>query len=478
MSDSSRRVTDPDSWTSDPLNLRRISVLACVLLVTLRLFLGWQFLYEGLWKIDTLETPAPWTSAGFLRNAQGPFRDTFREMSGDPDDLKWLDYDTVLGRWKADAARFEAHHPDLTDRQRRQIASLLEGDADYRAVLQELPPGTEIPEELRSFVRFEPQMQRIIVDGRKRLTARERDELLALADATGEPVLEPANPQSPDSQNLNSWELAQEYKDAIQRVWQRASRLSYSERLRVLLGADPDLPRVRFGSFSGSFWSDQAPDVDVYYRQMLKQYRDQVESAEIDYERQHADVLWGELQELRADLVNPVKSLEAQFKSDLNDVLTFEQRRAGPPPEPWTAVRIADTLTITGLTTLGCLLIIGFLTRLSAAAGGVMILSFYLVWPPWPGVPEAPGPEHALVVNKNLIEVAALFALAALPTGRWFGVDGILHALFHRFWSSRRRPAVVRESVPRPAARDSAPADVAVTPPPKSAAKSGATRGG
>ncbi len=55
-----------------------------------------------------------------------------------------------------------------------------------------------------------------------------------------------------------------------------------------------------------------------------------------------------------------------------------------------------------------------------------MVLGFYLAWPPWPGVIEAPGPDHALVVNKNLIEVTALFALAALPTGRWFGVDGLL----------------------------------------------------
>ena len=77
-----------------------------------------------------------------------------------------------------------------------------------------------------------------------------------------------------------------------------------------------------------------------------------------------------------------------------------------------------------------------------------MVLGFYLAWPPWPGVPEAPGPDHALVVNKNLIEVAALFALAALPTGRWFGVDGLLLGLWRRFTGRRRAAAAHDRPVP------------------------------
>ena len=48
---------------------------------------------------------------------------------------------------------------------------------------------------------------------------------------------------------------------------------------------------------------------------------------------------------------------------------------------------------------------------------------FYLAMPPWPGVPEAPGPEHSFIVNKNFIEIMALLAIAALPTGQWFGLD-------------------------------------------------------
>ena len=61
-----------------------------------------------------------------------------------------------------------------------------------------------------------------------------------------------------------------------------------------------------------------------------------------------------------------------------------------------------------------------------------MLISFYLVVPPWPGVPQPPGPEHSFIVNKNLIEALALLAIAAMPTGSWFGLDGIFRWIFRR----------------------------------------------
>ena len=67
-------------------DLKRVSGLAILFLVVLRMAIGWQFLYEGMWKLDTFDTARPWSSAGYLKNAQGPLRDKFREATGDPDD--------------------------------------------------------------------------------------------------------------------------------------------------------------------------------------------------------------------------------------------------------------------------------------------------------------------------------------------------------------------------------------------------------
>ncbi len=70
------------------------------------------------------------------------------------------------------------------------------------------------------------------------------------------------------------------------------------------------------------------------------------------------------------------------------------------------------------------------MTRFSAASAAFMVFGFYMAMPPWPGVPEAPGPEHSFIVNKNLIEVLALLALACMPSGQWFGLDAIAGRIF------------------------------------------------
>jgi hypothetical protein len=57
-----------------------------------------------------------------------------------------------------------------------------------------------------------------------------------------------------------------------------------------------------------------------------------------------------------------------------------------------------------------------------------------LTQPPWPTIyPPAPGPVgHALLVNKDFIEMVALFLLATTAVGRWGGLDYFLHHWFVR----------------------------------------------
>jgi thiosulfate dehydrogenase [quinone] large subunit len=57
-----------------------------VLLVLLRTLIGWHFLYEGYvkllrpaWGVDGLPI-APWSSAGYLRGATGPFAGLFNTL--------------------------------------------------------------------------------------------------------------------------------------------------------------------------------------------------------------------------------------------------------------------------------------------------------------------------------------------------------------------------------------------------------------
>ena len=95
----------------------------------------------------------------------------------------------------------------------------------------------------------------------------------------------------------------------------------------------------------------------------------------------------------------------------------------------------ADLITMWGLTIVGACLILGLFTRLVSLAGMAFVLMFYLAAPPWIGYFYAiPSEGSYLIVNKNLIEVAALAVIFFTGSGRFAGLDRILHGL------TRRRP--------------------------------------
>lgn len=95
----------------------------------------------------------------------------------------------------------------------------------------------------------------------------------------------------------------------------------------------------------------------------------------------------------------------------------------------WSLLFAGLSLMLGAFTTLGCIV----------AAG--LLLLFYLAQVPWGGMYAfgtiAPGAEGTyLIVNKNLIELFAVAALAFFPTGRIVGFDAILMPLLER-WTGR-----------------------------------------
>ena len=392
---------------------RRYSLAAIVLLVVLRLGIGWQLLYEGLWKVDTLSSPKPWTAAGYLKNSVGPMRDTFRNMAGDPDELGWLDYDTVAARWQAWGGRFQQHF-QLDKRQKGSLYRLLngsQGKVGNRLAFAE--PLEQLPAEIDDLnkasrvsskvVWFDKSAKRLYVDAAQFMKPDERARLDTLVKGRT------------DAESLA-------FLRAVSRVYDRQKNgMGYLKKLAGALKGNPDL-------LGNEAWQEVG---------QLEQYRKELAEYEIDYanartpsEWDHLDFTWGKIQALRSEITGPVKALESELMDKAEGLLTTDQLALGPVPQPWTALRISDTLTIIGLTVLGLMLIVGLFTRFAALSAAFMLFSFYLAMPPLPGVPEIAGPEHSFIVNKNLIEVFALLAIAALPTGMWFGVDRLLSVFF------------------------------------------------
>ena len=99
---------------------------------------------------------------------------------------------------------------------------------------------------------------------------------------------------------------------------------------------------------------------------------------------------------------------------------------------------IVDQLNMWGLTLIGLGLILGGFTRLASAAGILVILLFYLCNPPFVGYfYSIPAEGSYLIVNKNLVELAALAVILVTGSGRAAGLDRIIHGLLKR----RDRPA-------------------------------------
>ena len=91
---------------------------------------------------------------------------------------------------------------------------------------------------------------------------------------------------------------------------------------------------------------------------------------------------------------------------------------------------VVNILNTWGLIFIGLGLILGCLSRTATVAGMGLILLYYICNPPFTGLYYAiPSEGNYLIVNKNLIEMAALFVLLLFPTGNIIGLDRFFYKL-------------------------------------------------
>ena len=94
-------------------------------------------------------------------------------------------------------------------------------------------------------------------------------------------------------------------------------------------------------------------------------------------------------------------------------------------------LRYVNLLNIWGLILIGAGLMLGCFTRTASGAGLLLILLYYFCNPPFVGYfYSLPSEGNYLIINKNLVEAAALLVTLALCSGRFYGVDLILHKFF------------------------------------------------
>ncbi len=94
---------------------------------------------------------------------------------------------------------------------------------------------------------------------------------------------------------------------------------------------------------------------------------------------------------------------------------------------------IVNQMNIWGLIAIGLGLILGCFTRLASIAGMLLILLYYFCNPLFVGFYYSiPMEGNYMIVNKNLVELAALFVIMVTYSGRYAGFDRILNKLFSK----------------------------------------------
>ncbi|MBL9091552.1 MAG: hypothetical protein JNL96_10030 [Planctomycetaceae bacterium] len=171
-----------------------------------------------------------------------------------------------------------------------------------------------------------------------------------------------------------------------------------------------------------------------YFRQwdQLREKRDLLNSGKGDtsFDRER---LWEAQQKLRAEARPYLAPLEAQhegLREDLMRTLPPEQRDRKIRPQ-WGEIVKDNDLLVTYLNiAIGACLILGLFSRLAALGGGLFLAIIVAATWQWPGYyspPLHPAQGHSLFVTKEFVEMMACFALAAIPTGRWGGLDFFIH---------------------------------------------------
>lgn len=86
-------------------------------------------------------------------------------------------------------------------------------------------------------------------------------------------------------------------------------------------------------------------------------------------------------------------------------------------------ISITDTLNIVGLIAVGTGLLLGIRIRWACLAGMLLLGFYYLAHPPFTGLEQGPSEGSYWIVNKNLIEMAALYVIFLFPDAVGFGIE-------------------------------------------------------
>jgi uncharacterized membrane protein YphA (DoxX/SURF4 family) len=419
-----------------------VSFFGYYFLILLRLAIGWHFLIEGLDKVKS----HTWSGEAYLREAQGPLAPQFRELAGD----RLLDKLTV----STDGAISDELDVDLAT-YRDAVIAFYELDSKQaeraQTAVNEMKKvaGTWLQTRPRKVEVTVPPALRYSVSMKMPARLKKYEEYQTAVEAAEQAMLD-EEPNAPEQlkiakANLRKWRAdLQRDLGRIDKEMKRSLRLVLVEiALEDLPGAKTAVAEIR---------KKQEEEA-----KKTKTPADDWEAEEVLRDKNDTDVL----QALRSEVIQQQAkktNLKAVTDKIADQVLrpvkgkfTFDLVPEPPvrPVASWTMLDWSDAIVKYGTLGVGACLLLGLFTRLACVVGATFLLLFFLAMPPLPGWPESPRAEgHYLYINKNIIEMLALLALAGTRSGRWVGLDGLLQFI---------NPVAWRAGPPQPRKKNTEP---------------------
>lgn len=405
-----------------------------IFLVVLRLAIGWQFLFEGAAKLNTVYNPTdetrPYSSVGFLRQATGPFRTPILEQVGDPDQqaLAQLDPDAITAAWHDYYQRFHDQYGLTPDQSKKAEDVLLQRQTELLQkphLFKDAYPGRQVPTE-------------------QTLAARVAEYRQKLAD------LQSSQQNQVDvfRLNVNQAKFDTDQADIARRRGELLTFLDdqttdLKKALADILTPEQKAKGPVPTTVSSPHWLSW--DNDAWLRWMSAWAVGVI--GLVMFLSNLGGIMrhWGHRGELGGfgRAVAWLWTLIGAALLGTAAVYLYMHWR------DYSRVEIMDWLSSWGLLMIGACLLLGFMTRSAAFSAALFLLTLYLWWPPLPWLPANPHAEGFVpFVNKNAIELIALLVLACTRTGRWFGVDGVIQ-FFHPWRYRRPRRVAVPIETPR-----------------------------
>jgi uncharacterized membrane protein YphA (DoxX/SURF4 family) len=183
-----------------------------------------------------------------------------------------------------------------------------------------------------------------------------------------------------------------------------------------------------------NYFKANVEDIVAYFGSLDRFENDKERYQTAPYQKQRR---WDRMMELRHEADKWIKDVESQekaYKNSLYALLSDQQKQQGTVPGSWNPLRwnrmeqINFAVTYS-LTAIGLCLMLGFCTPFAALGGAAFMCFVVMTQPAFPGIYPADLPVvgHALLINKDFIEMVALLVTAAVASGRWGGLDFFLN---------------------------------------------------